>query len=278
MPKTALMPLALPLVISSNQLEAHCWHDRLVIVDIPLQAERYNCGHIPGARRLDFMQLLSGQLPTPTAAPDDLTIAAFLSHLGITPDTHVVAYDDEGGGWASRLLWTLALVGHKHYSLLDGGLHGWLADRKPIETTPPPPPAPCQYNIHQRDVTVATHADELLLAPEKYTIWDARSVEEYRGEIGETPRLGHMPGAINLDWRNLFDPENAYRLRPANELRCLLTQHGLTPDRHIVAHCQSHHRSSLAWLVGQYLSYPHLSAYPEAWLEWGTRTDTPITQ
>lgn len=278
MSKTAQPPLALPLVISSDQLEAHSHDDRVLIVDIPLRAERYDHGHIPGAHRLDFMQLLSGCLPTPAAAPDDQRLSRLLSRLGITPDTHVVAYDDEGGGWASRLLWTLALVGHKHYSLLDGGLHGWLADRKPIETTPTPPPAPCQYTIHQHNVTVATHADELLATPEKYTIWDARSAEEYRGEFSESPRMGHMPGAINLDWRNLFDPENAYRLQPREVLRSLLARHGLTPDRHIVVHCQSHHRSSLAWLVGQYLGYPHLSAYPGAWLEWGSRSDTPITQ
>ena len=272
----ALTTPLLPLVITPDQLDAYRHDERIVIIDIPVQPQRYLQAHIPGARVLDYALLLNGQAPTPAAAPEDAIIGALLSGLGITPDTHVVTYDDEGGGWASRLLWTLALIGHKHYSLLDGGLHAWLAEHKPIETSPSLP-IPCDYPVGPRKTAVATDADALLTALDTFTIWDARSAEEYRGEIGATPRRGHIPGAINLDWRQLFNPENAYRLRPKEELRTLLEDHGLTPDRTIVAHCQSHHRSSLAWLVGQYLGYPRLSAYPGAWLEWGSRTDTPIT-
>ncbi len=272
----ALTTPLLPLVVSTEQLDAHRHSERVVIIDVPTQPERYLHAHIPGAYVLDYTLLFNGQAPTPAAAPDDTVIATLLSGLGITTDTHVVAYDDEGGGWASRLLWTLALVGHKHYSLLDGGLHAWLADRRPIETTPSLPTR-AHYIIEGRNEDVATNAEALLATPEAFTIWDARAPEEYRGELGQSPRLGHMPDAINVDWRLLFDTDNAYRLRPKDELKALLERYGLTPDRQIVAHCQSHHRSSLAWLVGQYLGYPRLSAYPGAWLEWGSRTDTPIT-
>ena len=276
MPDTSTAPL-LPLVITADQLDAHRHNERVVIIDVPTQPERYMQGHIPDARVLDYTLLFNGQAPTPAGAPEATVIAALLSALGITADTHVVAYDDEGGGWASRLLWTLALVGHSHYSLLDGGLHAWLAEQKPVATSPSLP-TPAHYALGQRNTTIATDADALLASPDAFTIWDARSAEEYRGEIGHSPRLGHIPRAIHLDWRQLFDPQNAYRLHPKEELRALLARHGLTPDRHIVAHCQSHHRSSLAWLVGHYLGYPHISAYPGAWLEWGSRTDTPITR
>ena len=275
MPDTSTAPL-LPLVITPDQLDAHRHSKRVVMIDVPAQPRRYMQGHIPGAYVLDYTRLLSGQAPTPAGMPEASVIAALLSRLGITSDTHVVAYDDEGGGCASRLLWTLALVGHSHYSLLDGGLHAWSADQKPM-TTSPSLPTSTHYILGPQNRSVATNADALLASPNTFTIWDARSAEEYRGEVGHTPRLGHIPGAINLDWRQLFNPHNAYRLHPKEELRALLTHHGLTPDRHIVAHCQSHHRSSLAWFVGHYLGYPHISAYPGAWLEWGSRTDTPIT-
>ncbi|MCW9024655.1 MAG: rhodanese-like domain-containing protein [Gammaproteobacteria bacterium] len=45
-----------------------------------------------------------------------------LGALGMNTDTHIVTYDDEGGGRACRLLWTLNAVGHKNHSLLNGGL------------------------------------------------------------------------------------------------------------------------------------------------------------
>lgn len=275
MPNVAT-PQLLPLIITADQLEDYRHNERVAIIDLPLQSERYLHGHIPGARILDYTRLFNGSAPTPMGAPEDSVIAALLSALGITADTHVVAYDDEGGGWASRLLWTLALVGHQHYSLLDGGLHAWLAEGKPIEKTPSLP-TPHDYLLGQRNASVATDAETLLASLDTFTVWDTRSSEEYRGEIGQTPRRGHIPGAINLDWRQLFNPENAYRLHPKDKLQALLDNHGLPRDSQIVAHCQSHHRSSLAWLIGQYLGYPQLSAYPGAWLEWGTRQDTPIT-
>lgn len=275
MTDTTVAP-ALPVVINGEALQAHLDDPRVVIVDLPLQLKRYHQAHVPGAFLLDFRQLLNGEAPTPTGAPSFTKIARLLSTLGISADTHVVAYDDEGGGWASRLLWTLALIGHTRYSLLDGGIHAWAAEKR-LLTDAVTYPSMSTYETGTPNGSVATEADTLLATPERYTIWDTRSPEEYRGELGQARRKGHMPCAINLDWRHLFDPQNAYRLKPRATLQWLLDSHGLTQECAIVAHCQSHHRSSLAWLVGQYLGYPNLTAYPGAWQEWGNRADTPIT-
>ena len=276
MTETAAAP-TLPLVVSPDMLSEHLGDPRVVIVDLTLQQEPYCHVHIPGAVWLDFRRLLNGHPPTPAAAPPEGTIVSLLSGLGIDASAHVVAYDDEGGGWASRLLWTLALIGHRHYSLLDGGLHAWLAGGHSIASTAAHP-AVRHYKPGAINRSVFTDAETLMASPERFTIWDARSPAEYRGEWGQARRKGHMPGAINLDWRHLFDPQRHYRLKPRATLQALLSSHALTPERTIVTHCQSHHRSSLAWLVGQHLGYPALSAYPGAWLEWGNRVDTPIIQ
>ncbi|MGA5989262.1 rhodanese-like domain-containing protein, partial [Escherichia coli] len=47
---------------------------------------------------------------------------------------HVVAYDDEGGAWAGRLLWNLHCLGFEQTSLLNGGIHGWLAAGLPTSS------------------------------------------------------------------------------------------------------------------------------------------------
>ena len=55
-----------------------------------------------------------------------------------------------------------------------------------------------------------------------------------------------------------------------------LDQLGLSADKDIVTHCQTHHRSSLSWLVMKILGYPSARGYHGSWGEWGNRDDTPI--
>ena len=85
---------------------------------------------------------------------------------------------------------------------------------------------------------------------------------------------GHIPGAVNLDWLALMDPERALRLRA--DLGELLASHGIVPDKDVIVHCQTHHRSALAYLALRLLRYPRVKAYPGSWAEWGNRDDTPI--
>lgn len=265
----------LPLLVSPDQLAEQIGNPALVIIDVPLDPRSYHAGHVPGAIFLDARALMSGRGEVPNLPPDADQLSALLGSLGITPDTHVVAYDDEGGGWAGRLLWTLALVGHTRYSYLDGGIHAWRADGHATEqddTVPTPRTYPVATLNSQVSMDVTTLRDQL----DTLTVWDARSAEEYRGELGNSRRRGHMPGAINLDWRLLRSPDNAYRLHDDATLRHLLAAHGLPDGQTIVTHCQSHHRSGLTWLVGQILGLD-VRAYPGAWQEWGNRDDTPIT-
>ena len=49
-----------------------------------------------------------------------------VSNLGIDDSKHVVVYDDEGGGWAGRLAWTLDLIGLNNWSYLNGGIVAWI--------------------------------------------------------------------------------------------------------------------------------------------------------
>jgi thiosulfate/3-mercaptopyruvate sulfurtransferase len=61
--------------------------------------------------------------------------------------------------------------------------------------------------------------------------WDARSRDEFEGNaagFGSGSRLGHIPGAIHLEWTELLDPASR-TLKPGPELRKLLVGGGITP-------------------------------------------------
>ncbi|MCX8016925.1 MAG: rhodanese-like domain-containing protein, partial [Rhodocyclaceae bacterium] len=126
--------------------------------------QAYAKGHIPGALYLHLDRDLSGR-PTgkngrhPLPALDEFV--ARLSACGVGPDTQVVAYDNEGGIFASRLWWMLRFwLGHDKVALLDGGLAGWRRAKRPLETVPRPV-APARFVARPRH-DLAVDADYVL--------------------------------------------------------------------------------------------------------------------
>lgn len=180
--------------------------------------------------------------------PDAAPLSDVLSFIGLIPDSHVVAYDDEGGRRASRLLWTLDAIGHHRYSLLNGGLHAWLNDRhrvsnKPVRKTR------SDYTVKFDNSVVADKAYIMnRLRDAGVVIVDTRTPAEYRGETKRADRAGHIPGAVNFDWMNVIDQTRGARLKPAEELRRVLTDFGVTPDKEVIAYCQTHHRSAHTYI------------------------------
>lgn len=267
----------LPLIVEPEELEKHLGEPGLLIVDLS-HAVTHRRYHLPGAVFLDYGQLVAAEKPVMGLLPGAERLSRVLSDIGLTPETHVVAYDDEGGGKAARLLWTLDAVGHERYSLLNGGLHAWAGEEHPLTSEPTPLPAPSEYRvapIRQEPLADRQYVLNHLEDPE-VAILDARSPEEYRGEKRFAERGGHIPGAVNLEWTEGMDQERNLRLKSAEELRRMLADLGVTPDKTVVVHCQTHHRSALSYIMLRSLGYPRVKGYAGSWSEWGNRSDTPV--
>src|SRR5690606_20500037 len=123
------------LLIEPDQLQAALGDPQLLILDCS-GAEHYARFHVPGAIHVPPQGLVSGAPPAPGKLPSLPALQRLFGQLGLTADKHVVAYDDEGGGWAGRLIWTLEVLGHRRWSYLNGGLHAWLNEGHPTEATP----------------------------------------------------------------------------------------------------------------------------------------------
>ncbi|QJQ95262.1 MULTISPECIES: sulfurtransferase [Halomonadaceae] len=267
----------LPLIIEPEQLHAHLDDPTLLVIDVPLKPESYNEGHVPGAVFLDHQRLMRGSGDVPNEVPDVDALSALFSSLGLTRDRHVVAYDDEGGGWAGRLLWTLELIGHERFSYLNGGIHAWRdAGLETSRETHEPKPSTYRAEILKPQVSIGHEEIMARLDERGFAIWDARSPGEYAGEKGQNKHLGHIPSAVNMEWTEAMDRERSLRIRDYAELITELQAMGLTPDMEVVTHCQSHHRSGFTWLVAKALGFEKIRAYPGSWKEWGNRDDTPI--
>ena len=268
------MPI-LPLLVEPKELAAQLPLANTLIID-QSKLDSYLQHHIPGAVHLDFKRLQLGQKPTPGALPSVDDLSALFSELGLTSDTHVIAYDDEGGGWAGRLIWALDVIGHSQYSYVNGGIHAWLKDGLTTEAGNNQVLA-SQFQIQSLRHEFSLPKDQIIqrIGNPDFAIWDARSAMEYSGEKVFSARGGHIPGAINYEWTLGMDANNGLRIKNLDEFRELLRAMNIDESKEIVTHCQTHHRSGYTYLVGKILGF-NIKAYAGSWSEWGNDEKTPI--
>lgn len=265
------------LLLEPEELSALLAADNVdfLILDVS-SSENYAKHHIPGAIHIEPKTLQSGQPPVPGKLPDNEQLTALFSAIGLTAERHVIAYDDEGGGWAGRLIWTLDVLGHQHYSYLNGGLTAWVNEGFAQETTANRA-TPSNYKVSiNRDPIAETDDIMSLLGSEQMAIWDARTAAEYSGTKVLAQRSGHIPGAVNLDWLDLMDKQRNLRLLDLQRLQQQLNDLGISSDKTVITHCQTHHRSGLSYLLMKILGYKDIKGYHGSWSEWGNRADTPI--
>jgi thiosulfate/3-mercaptopyruvate sulfurtransferase len=183
--------------------------------------DAYDQGHVPGAVFVDLNRWLAGP-PSPAGGrhplPDPATFALGMSGLGIGDDTIVVAYDDQGGVIAARLIWMLRVTGHDA-ALLDGGIRSY---QGPLEVTPTAGAAGSATGPRTAFTVVSWPAERLAAIDEASdranVVIDARAPERFTGqEEPVDPRAGHIPGARNLPCRSNLDQEG--RFLPADILR-----------------------------------------------------------
>jgi thiosulfate/3-mercaptopyruvate sulfurtransferase len=233
----------------------------------------YAAGHIPGAVFVD----LDADLAAPGSPaegrhplPDPADFAASMGRLGIGDGDTVVAYDDQGGVMAARLVWMLRATGHDA-ALLDGGIAAYDGpletaepERAATDFTPAPWPADRVASIDEAADTAAN------------VVIDARQRERYLGEPSPLdPRAGHIPGARSLPARENVDA--AGRFLPADELRRRLTAVGIdSPDTPVVSSCGSGVTACHNLLVLEHAGVGRGRLYPGSWSQWASDPDRPV--
>ena len=266
------------LLIDAEQLVPHLGNDKLRIVDLS-RASVYDQLHIPHALHLKPKFLVRQDEQATGLLPDVEGLQELIRYLNISPEHHVVVYDDEGGAWAGRLIWNLNCLGFENTSLLNGGIHAWLATGlpttseveqfKPVSALVQVDQAKIQqYRIEYTELLEKVQNSEVQL-------WDCRTEDEYTGLRLAARRGGHIPNALHFEWSTALNRENHLRLHPLERTQQRLEQLGFNLNEPVVVYCQSHHRSGLAYILGRLLGW-NIQAYDGAWSEWGNRLDSPI--
>jgi thiosulfate/3-mercaptopyruvate sulfurtransferase len=220
------------LLVDAEWVDAHQNDPNVVIVDTDVEAG-YLRGHIPGAVLVpDNYEKDPDTGRVHIMSSDEF--AAICQGLGIGDDTLVIAYDNNQSLYAARLWWALNYYGHRDVKVLNGGWHSWVKEGRAISFDHPRPPAKVKFTPRVND-SVMVKADELKAncSLDDVVVWDVRSDGEYDGSNSRgNQRVGHVPGAAHLEWFNVMDRETQ-RFRPAGEIRRMLTEKGITPDKRV---------------------------------------------
>lgn len=247
-------------------------------------AEDFAVGHIPGSTHVDIYGV---SLNDSSEAPLNSFLAIFrvlFGSRGVRADRPVVIYDHESGERAARAVWLLAVLGHPDVRILDGGTHAWIAAGQRLvrlNEAPPPvdptkaPPTPPPFRGNMKLELLATRFDvERAIDDPNAVIVDVRRESEYRGTEKRARRVGTIPGAVHIFWRDHLDAQGAFRKR--DEIRALYVAKGVTPDKTVIPLCHGGYRSASTFIALKSLGYPDVRNYVSAWGEWGNRDDTRI--
>lgn len=120
----------LPLIVEPDHLERMLGAEDLLVVEVSEHTVHAQ-HHIPDAVHLAYQAIIAVKPPAMGLLPDDWQLSEVLSALGMTADTRSSPYDDQGNGRVARLLWTLDVIGHAGFSLLNGGLPAWINEGHP---------------------------------------------------------------------------------------------------------------------------------------------------
>lgn len=267
-------------IATARWLHSHINDPNLVIVDV--RENKYlKDDFIPGAIYLEWKQF---QESATARGIGGVFVGAdraqeILGRAGIARSDTVVFYDNlarDGGATSSYLFWVLDVLGHDNKMVLERGIEAWT--EAGFETVSKPRTAePVLYQAPIQALRLDRWADgafiQARLGDRFYQILDVRSPEEYLGTAanksleGGPLKLGHVPTAYNVDYRqNWVDGKNK-AVKPYADLQALYA--GLDPNRSVVTYCHSGRRGSFSYFILRLMGFENLSLYDSSWYEWG---------
>ncbi|MFN8472369.1 MAG: sulfurtransferase [Anaerolineae bacterium] len=274
-------------LVSTQWLAAHLTDPSVRVVDVRwylpnidrLGSAEYAAGHIPGAVFVDLETELAAEayidgpgrhpLPTPAA------FQAVMRRLGISADTLVVAYDDNGGT-AARLWWMLRYFGHESAAVLDGGIVAWTRERRRLETGAGPSVRPGTFEAHPNPSMALDKSQVIGLAGNsKVLLIDARPAERYEGRAEPIDaRPGHIPGAKNLPWAQNLDADGHF-LEP-DALRKMYEDLGVNEADTVVCYCGSGVSACYDILAMYTAGWRDIQLYVGSWSDWSSSPRLPV--
>ena len=237
----------------------------------------YEAAHIPGAVFFDLDEVCEPKDLHPHMVPSATKFSSRVRKLGLGDGLRLVVYDDNRFFASARVWWMFRFMGHEDVMVLDGGLAKWRAEGRPL-TDQPTRPRERHFTARQNTL-LYRELDQMRanLTGRREQVVDARSAGRFHAREPEPRaglRSGHIPGARNLHYASLIAGDGT--LKPAAELRRVLTEAGVAMGQPVVTSCGSGVSAALINLALFELGVHNAALYDGSWAEWGAQADTPV--
>ena len=253
------------------------------LVEVDVDTEAYDEGHIPGAVGWNWTSQLNDQLTRDILSAEQM--GELLGESGISPDTTVVLYGDNNNWFATYAFWQMKIYGHSDLKIMDGGRQKWVDEGREL-TTDATSVESATYDAPAPDLSIRATRDYVLnvaTTSNNTGLVDVRAPEEYDGTLLAPAHLpqegsqrgGHIPGAANIPWASAVAEDGAFK--SVEELQAIYGGAGISGDGETIAYCRIGERSSHTWFVlSQILGYEKVRNYDGSWTEYGSIVGAPI--
>ncbi|NHN25037.1 sulfurtransferase [Flavobacterium jejuense] len=276
-----------PLLTATQLLTLH-QTSSIILIDASNGKNAYDnylANHLQGALFVDLNTQLAdikedvafgGRHPLPTLEQ----FSKVLSDLGISPQSHVVVYDDKNGANASaRFWWMLKAVGYEKVQVLNGGkstaeavgfpLAQGIEKVEKVELYPITNWQLPQVTIDEVE-KATTNTDAIII--------DVRETARYKGHVEPLDLIaGHIPNTVNVPFSINLD-ENGLFLSPSLLKEKYETVFQNIPVENRIVHCGSGVTAchTLLAIASAGLEIPKL--YVGSWSEWSRNGKEIVTE
>jgi thiosulfate/3-mercaptopyruvate sulfurtransferase len=208
---------------------------RIVDTDLP---KLYAAGHVPGSVN-PVDHYYKGSLEDRTHIQEAEQFATTMSDLGIGDETLVISYARAGGVYSFRLMWALHYYGHTNVKILDGGLDKWQAEGRDMSENASSFTGTSGKFTPKVNSEIFASVDRVLDAIDDSStvLLDLRADDEWDGTNKRGgPRGGRIPGATHLEWKHFNTDGDIPVLKTADEIREILAEVGITPDKNVITY------------------------------------------
>lgn len=239
-------------------------------------SEEFESSHIPGALFLDMVTLVDAASPIENTAPTPEFFAQRMCDLGLTGSEQIVLYDDSIVKTATRAWFLFKAYGWHNVAVLDGGLKKWKAEGRPL-TSEQTRITASNYTANADSGFFRTKADVLAnIETGAEQLVDGRGAAHFTGQDDDPNPVvaaGHVPGAINVPFWDLFEADGTYK--DADALRAAFNSAGVDLTKPVITSCGSGVVACALALALDRLGKTDVALYDGSWTEWGADPALP---
>ena len=206
-------------IVSTQWVADNLGGENIVLVEVDVDTEAYDQGHVPGAVGWNWTSQLNDELTRDILSREQLE--ALLGASGISRDTTVVLYGDNNNWFATYAFWQLKMYGHPDLKIMDGGRQKWMDEGRAL-TIAAPEVAATSYAASDPDTSIRATRDYVLSVASTSNsvgLVDVRAPDEFNGTLLAPANLpqegsqrgGHIPGAANIPWATAVAEDGTFK-------------------------------------------------------------------